>query len=193
MRRASLIAGLALVVGCTVDPPCASNAACGPLGMCIGEAATGEGRCLSACDFDNPCQDGAWCRYVEGSMVCWDGGTTGEGEIALDPGDCAFGLAATPDYTAEPLVDRCMPSCSFYRENDGCSEEEQCLGETCGSLDCHTRPCGPLDHCVYGMCINERRYARLDCDGDSYPDCYPGQICDPEVIGGCSYPPYEER
>lgn len=174
-----------------IPAPCETNEACEPTGTCIGET-MGEGRCLRYCfSSTRRCLDGAWCRAVAGGVnVCWDGGDVEEGEVSVSEGSCAFGLSVLPDYTVEPLVYRCARVC----ETDAhCEVGEACMSGGC-QVPCGTEhPCDPIDHCVEGVCVNERRYARLDCDGDGYPDCRVPYQCDPDAIGGCSTAPRGEE
>ena len=171
-------------------PPvsCLSDADC-PDGTCIGEA-DGRGVCLLACDYTvaTRCDDGAWCRVFSTGSFCWHGGTVREGHVAPVPGDCAFGLGTIQDYTTEPLSWTCEPVCN---ETEDCRGGEECRGRC-------LPPCGPgncvaPNRCALGGCVNERRFARIDCDADGTPDCYPGLVCDAGAIGGCAHPPPGEE
>lgn len=135
------------------------------------------------------CDDGSWCRVLNRSSYCWYGGAVPEGEVEPRPGDCAFGLAHTPDYTAEPLGLICEPVCN---EDDDCREGELCTTRRC-SPPCGAGTCESPNRCALGTCVNERRFAQIDCDADGTPDCYPGLVCDAEAIGGCAHPPEGEE
>lgn len=183
---ACAVLALALPTCADSHPPpvsCTSDAEC-PAGICVGEG-DGRGVCLLECDHlvATRCEDGAWCRVLSSGDYCWFGGTVGEGDIASAPGDCAFGLGTIQDYTAEPLRWVCEPVCN---DSAHCRGGELCLGRC--MPPCTPSTCVAPNRCALGTCVNERRFAQIDCDADGTPDCYPGLVCDPEAIGGCGYP-----
>jgi hypothetical protein len=100
---------------------------------------------------------------------------------------------------AEPYRRTCEPICDTDAQ---CRSGERCqmFGGTC-DVPCEgpgSTPCTAPNRCVDGFCVNERRFARIDCDGDGVItltgclgaecDCRPTFVCDPEAIGGCAHP-----
>lgn len=168
---------------------CASDADCTEGGVCVG-ASDGEGLCFVECDYAvaQRCADGSWCRAAPTLSYCWPGGPTPEGEVELRRGDCAFGLAQTTDYTAEPLRLICGPVCNV---SDDCRRGEMCDGRC--MPPCTSSTCVAPNRCAFDRCVNERRFARSDCNADGTPDCHPAFVCDPEAIGGCEHPPEGEE
>jgi hypothetical protein len=153
--------------------------------------------CVPTCDAPvvSRCESGARCRMWMGGGVCWPGRTVREGGVTVGPYECAFGLRDVPDFESEPLRFTCQPVCNTDADCRG--------GEHCSASACRTRctnsagdPCASTSHCVAsGVCVNERRFARIDCDGDRdlTPECGVSLMCDPDAIGGCTYPPPGEE
>jgi hypothetical protein len=199
LRIAMLVLLAEAAVGCADSHPpprsCSTDTECGPLATCIGEA-DGSGLCADFCpDSLVRCSNGAYCR-VTTAAVCSPGGAVAEGDVSLRAGaDCAFGLADTVDFTAEPLVYRCEPACN---DDDDCRGGEVCFGGRCGVPCSETQPCPSPNRCMAGYCANERRFRAADCNGngeyDFRPyDCAPGLVCDSSAIGGCTHPPPGEE
>jgi hypothetical protein len=114
-----------------------------------------------------------------------------EGGIVRGDGDeCAFGMSGDYDFTSEPLVRRCARVCDADAE---CGELERCVNHRCRpNCRVESNACDPPNLCVdFGAyCVNPRRFARIDCDGDMDQDveCSPALVCDAMAIGGCTYP-----
>jgi len=199
-RRLSASAVLLAAVACADahDPP----ARC-PDGMCpAGQVCLpDEGAlCVATCDAAtvSRCENGARCRMWMGGGICWPGRAVVEGAEPAGPYDCAFGLHESPDYEAEPFRFVCEPVCNT---NEDCRAGERCDGVMCvapcrGSTG---EPCATTSYCVTntrpGICVNERRFTRIDCNGDRdlVPECTPSLMCDPEDPARCLHvPPGEE-
>jgi hypothetical protein len=134
-------------------------------------------------------------------MACYPGGLATEGTTTLLGSECGFGLAPRPHYDEEPLRFTCEPVCDTDAD---CRAGERCHSYGGGTCDvpCEgsgATPCAPPNRCVDGFCLNERRFARIDCDGDGVIthtfcnpeldcDCFPWGVCDPDAIGGCAHP-----
>lgn len=141
------------------------------------------------------CEDGAACYFrPRGGFRCAAGGTVEIGEVVLEPESCVFGTLPREDWTSDPLVWRCLVACS----NDG----DCAVAETCTEGGCVPRcagrseVCGPANRCAVDggqeYCVNERRFARIDCDGDGSADCPPYATCDASAVGGCTHPAAED-
>jgi hypothetical protein len=198
---AALASSAWLVAGCpsTHHAPCDLGSC--PEGYACDSSLEGDvcvERCtvLDVIPFTSLCDDGAACYWRPGGDRCAAGGSLGIGAV-VDPFSeeaCAFGLLPRPDYTSDPLVQRCVL---------GCSDELPCpTGDLCTSSGCMplcvagTAPCGPGNTCImlggYPECVNPRRLARIDCDGDGDADCHPAFVCDASAVGGCEHPPPED-
>lgn len=153
--------------------------------------------CVGSCDSTimSRCDNGAVCwRYRDGG-VCWPGRDVPEGEEPPFQYDCAFGLRPRGDYESEPLRSTCEPVCNVDAD---CRDGEVCSGTTCRA-PCRNsagEPCAATSYCVSGVvCVNERRFSRIDCDGDRDldPECTVTLACDPEDPSRCLHvPPGEE-
>jgi hypothetical protein len=114
-----------------------------------------------------------------------------EGAIVTTDDGCAFGMAPDYDFTSEPRVSRCARVCDA---DSDCRELEDCVNHRCRP-NCRVegQMCEPPNLCVdFGAyCVNPRRFARIDCDGDMDQDveCSPALVCDATAIGGCGRPP----
>lgn len=180
--------------------------------VCVRHPALPSTECVERCPTDPRfpmpdawlwrCPNGAACQVYRTIPVCWPGGSTPDGEASTMSGfDCAFGLRGADDYTTDPLVYRCTR---------GCANDDDCLiGEQCWAA-CQPRctgensvPCAAPNQCVdfrsVQWCVNERRFDRIDCDGDgavrgppcergSTCECMPWGECDASAIGGCAHP-----
>lgn len=186
MTRA-LIATMVVATSCGVPPgpsliPCNSATPCSAEMVCD---VSGSGSyCAHICDPGRPlCEDGAACyERAGGGPRCVVVGTVPEGELLAD-NSCARGLLPVTDYSGEPVGRRCEPACN--RDSD-CR-----TGEVCQLGHCDRR-C-TIDSCPDGLfciatiretfCVNARRFARSDCDGDGLGDCAPYSMCD--AVGEC--------
>jgi hypothetical protein len=114
--------------------------------------------------------------------------------------NCGFGLLARAHYDEEPLGLTCEPVCDA---DSDCRPGERCSpGPRGGSCDvpCEgpgATPCAAPNRCVTGFCVNERRFAAMDCDADGVItltgcafgecDCRLGAICVPDERH-CGFP-----
>lgn len=200
LSRVICVAAVILGLGCADAHPAPGRCLDGvcPAGqVCLLD----EGAvCVATCDSTtvSRCDNGAVCwRYREGA-VCRPGRTVTEGNEPPFQYDCAFGLRPQGDYESEPLRYSCEPVCDT---NADCRSGEVCLGTTCGE-SCRNAaggPCAPSSHCVMGffggVCVNERRFTRIDCDGDRdlYSECTVTLMCDPEDPSRCVHVPEGEE
>ena len=151
--------------------------------------------CVPTCEelVDGRCENGAACLMYRAARVCWPGETTGEGEVALTSYECAFGLRVRTDYEAEPIRRICERVCATDVD---CTPEERCTSSTCG-VPCTNPdggPCARDSHCYADLlCVNPRRYDRLDCNGDDVLDCSLGLMCDPTDPSMCIHVPRDEE
>ena len=126
-----------------------------------------------------------------GTAVCWPGGTLREGTDAGTTGaGCAFGLGAIRNLVAEPIAWVCEPVCDTSAD---CRAGEECGRTSVCAPPCTSENCPAPNRCAFGRCVNERRWARADCDGDGELDCEPYLQCDASEIGGCGLPPRDEE
>jgi len=199
-RRVVATALLAFACSCADahEPPVRCAAGICPEGLlCLAD----EGAvCVPRCELRrvSRCDDGAACSLYRGEGVCWPGRAVTEGNTATTQYECSFGLRTHPDYEAEPVRAVCEPVCNTSMD---CRAGEQCDGSVCvapcrGSTG---EPCATTSYCVTntrpGICVNERRFTRIDCNGDRdlVPECTPSLMCDPEDPARCLHvPPGEE-
>jgi|GEM_PF-1698459 hypothetical protein len=204
MTRIILASAVLMLMGCpgTHEQPCSSMMPCPPGQVC--DRAVGGSFCSPACSLETDggfCDDGSVCASYGGPFACRRGGTVNEGEVVGIGGEtCARGLAPARDYTVDPagipprVVTRCGRRCE---RNSECREGESCRQDgVCGPA-CDGIGCAPEQFCVSypggkDYCVDARRYARIDCDGDGDADCWPYLQCDPEAVGGCEHPPVDE-
>lgn len=166
------------------------------------------GSCMPVCEWgiDGPrCDNGAWCLSGARPDFCYAGGPAIEGETTdISALSCGFGLIGRRHYDEEPLRRTCEPVCDTDAD---CRTGERCSpGPRGGSCDvpCEgpgSTPCAPPNRCVTGFCVNERRFAAMDCNGDGVVhvvptgcpvgmecDCRLGLVCDEAAPGGCRLP-----
>lgn len=158
-----------------------------PAGLeCLSPPDVPESVCVERCDSVMVhCGPGMICLFHRGVRVCWPGGDLPEGASSRDALACQRGLALRPDYEAEPLAYTCEPLCETSGD---CRAGETCDdGLTC-AVPCAgpgAAPCGAGSTCVQGFCLNARRFAQIDCDGngrvDGPADCPPGGMCDDTI------------
>jgi len=195
MRARVGLVGLALLAACADAHPApvrCLDGVCPDGQVCLAD----EGSvCVARCDAttETRCENGAACFTYRTVDVCWPGRAVADGSIATVHFDCAFGLRSQPDYESEPLRDTCEPVCD--RDAD-CRSGEVCWGTTCHA-PCRSpdgASCAPTSQCVSRIvCVNERRFARVDCDGDGAHDCTLGLMCDPEDPTRCIHVPAGEE
>jgi len=197
--RSRLISGLALVL-CACSDSHAPPVRCAD-GVCPGGqiCLSDEGAiCVATCDplSVGRCDNGAACLSYRGLSVCWPGRTVPRGSPGLSEYECAFGLSTQPDYQSEPLRQVCEPVCNTLAD---CGAGEQCLSRNCVEPCSPTVGCEAGSHCIttyrVGICVNERRFARIDCDGDRdlVTECGPSLACDPEDRSRCIHVPMGEE
>lgn len=195
-RVVALAWALAFWAGCAdshAGEPCSDEQPCPAPLVCdfgLDEMGVRYARaCVPTCDelTTSRCTNGALCL----ANRCSAGGSVPQGGVG-DEFTCAFGLVGRLTFAGEPAVRICTPVCNTAADCEG--------GEVCSISSC-TRPCegpdsvpcSPPARCVGGVdCVNERRFARIDCDGDGDADCDPALACDLAAIGGCAHVPREE-
>jgi hypothetical protein len=200
-----LLATAALLLSACPGPsltPCSTMEPCEP-GQVCDRAAIGS-FCVPTCTgvMTSPfCADGSVCASYGGPLACRLGGTIPEGGVVTVGGEtCARGLLSAADYTVDPagmpprIVRICMRACG---RDAGCRAGEQCRGDGACGPGCGGLGCEPDEHCVTyrgaDYCVDARRYARIDCDGDGDADCPPYAQCDAAGVEGCSRVPPEEE
>ncbi len=175
------------------EPECADGRPCEAPLVCDPPRGPGlTSHCVPACDWSVAirCPNGAYCL----STVCTTGGPTALGDVPAALDGCGFGMRPALDYTTDPLESVCRLVCDVDAH---CPANHRCIQNMClaGCL-VPGQECSPPNLCVDRFdCVNERRFARIDCDGDRDLDaeCDPGLQCDASALGGCGYPPPGEE